>query len=57
MLPEAVVDIIISYKMEDLNLGHDFREPDENTPVYISQFEIKRAKGRPRIHTEEETQK
>ena len=51
MLPEAVIDNIISYKMEEVD--HDFREPDENTPVCISQFDIKRARGRPRIHTEE----
>lgn len=39
------------YTMSDLS---DFKEPDENTEIYISKYEIKGKRGRPRIIKTEE---
>ena len=54
--------------MDGYGEANDFKEPDENTPIYISKYEMKRPRsvrtrpnrpgaGRPRVYTQEEISK
>ena len=54
--------------MDSVEAMEEFKEPDENTPIYISKYEMKKPRsvrtrpnrpgaGRPKIYTQEEISK